>query len=112
MAQTPHYETRLLAGVIVPDTDLINKSIALAKESLPIDGFNHVMRSWLNGQAMINRLPSDKRTEIDAEAYGVATILHDLGWYVQGSFDTCCHDENFINSFLNNAGRSRPILCH
>jgi hypothetical protein len=78
--------TRLIAGVTVPDTPLINASIALAQENLPINGFHHVMRAWLNGQAIINHLPPNNRSVIDVEAFGVATILHDLGWYVPTSF--------------------------
>ena len=74
--------TRLVAGVTVPDTPLINASIALAQRSLPANGFNHVMRAWLNGQALINHLPIENRSRIDTEAFGVAAILHDLGWYV------------------------------
>ncbi|KAF2733349.1 hypothetical protein EJ04DRAFT_553393 [Polyplosphaeria fusca] len=72
--------TRLLAGIPVPDTQMINGSIALARASLPDEGFNHVMRAWLNGQAIINRLPAANRSIIDEEAFGVAAILHDLGW--------------------------------
>jgi hypothetical protein len=82
MVQIFHHMTRIIAGVTVPDTALINASIALAQESLPTNGFNHVMRSWLNGQAMINHLPSDNRSAIDVEAFSIATILHDLGWYI------------------------------
>ncbi|KAF2872254.1 hypothetical protein BDV95DRAFT_627996 [Massariosphaeria phaeospora] len=78
--------TRLIAGVTVPDTPLINASIALAQESLPINGFHHVMRAWLNGQAIINHLPSVNRSAVDMEAFGVATILHDLGWAFNTSF--------------------------
>jgi hypothetical protein len=82
MVQILRHMTRLIAGVIVPDTPLINASIALAQENLPTNGFNHVMRAWLNGQAIINHLSIDNRSVIDVEAFGVATILHDLGWYV------------------------------
>jgi hypothetical protein len=83
MVQIFRHMTRIIAGVTVPDTTLINASIALAQNNLPTNGFNHVMRSWLNGQAMINHLPPDNRSTIDVEAFSVATILHDLGWYIQ-----------------------------
>ncbi|KAJ4355675.1 uncharacterized protein N0V89_003695 [Didymosphaeria variabile] len=72
--------TRVIAGIPVPNTPLINSSIALARATLPDQGYNHVMRSWLNGQAIINKLPLANRSRIDEEAFGVATILHDLGW--------------------------------
>ncbi|KAF2113977.1 hypothetical protein BDV96DRAFT_647469 [Lophiotrema nucula] len=79
-----HRLTRVIAGIPVPNTPLLNSSIALAREVLPDDGFNHVMRSWLNGQAIINHLPQANRSKIDQEAFGVAAVLHDLGW---GGFD-------------------------
>jgi hypothetical protein len=72
--------TRVIAGIPVPNTPLINSSIALAQANLPSHGYNHVMRSWLNGQAIINHLPRSERAKIDVEAFGVATILHDMGW--------------------------------
>jgi hypothetical protein len=74
------YMTRIIAGIPVPNTPLINASIALARAELPDHGYNHVMRAWLNGQALINHLPPSNRSKIDVEAFGVATILHDLGW--------------------------------
>ncbi|PVH94055.1 hypothetical protein DM02DRAFT_694210 [Periconia macrospinosa] len=86
MVQILNHITRIIAGVTVPDTPLINASIALAQQSLPTNGFNHVMRSWLNGQAIINHLPPKNRSMIDTEAFGVATILHDLGWAFNTSF--------------------------
>lgn len=72
--------TRLIAGIPVPNTPLINSSITLARSALPDHGYNHVMRAWLNGQAIINKLPQSNQSSIDQEAFGVAAILHDLGW--------------------------------
>lgn len=74
----PHL-TRIIAGIPVPNTALINSSIAYARATLPDDGYNHVMRAWLNGQAIINRLPKANRSGVDQEAFGVAAILHDTG---------------------------------
>jgi len=88
------YLTRVIAGVSVPDTPIINASIAFARAELPDYGYNHVMRAWLNGQALINHLPESNRSEIDAEAFGVATILHDLGWLVQSSFTSSIDTDN------------------
>lgn len=73
--------TRVIAGVTVPNSPLINASIALAREALPENGFNHVMRAWLNGQTIINKLPEYNRSKIDLEAFGVAALFHDMGWY-------------------------------
>lgn len=89
MVQLLNHVTRLIAGDTVPDTALINASIALAQQSLPTDGFNHVMRAWLNGQALINHLPSENRSAVDTEALSVAAILHDLGWYAAALSSHC-----------------------
>jgi len=72
--------TRILAGILIPDTPLLNASIAFARDALPDWSYNHVMASWLNGQAIINHMPPEKRALVDQEAFGVATILHDIGW--------------------------------
>ncbi|KAF2448128.1 hypothetical protein P171DRAFT_428251 [Karstenula rhodostoma CBS 690.94] len=80
MVAVSHLLTRVIAGIPVPNTPLINTSIALARAALPDQGYNHVMRSWLNGQAIINSLPKANRSLIDQEAFGIGTILHDLGW--------------------------------
>ncbi|CAI6293037.1 unnamed protein product [Periconia digitata] len=86
MVQLLNNVTRLIAGVTVLDTPIINASIALAQQSLPLNGFNHVMRAWINGQALINHLPAKNRSHIDVEAFSVAAILHDLGWAFNTSF--------------------------
>ncbi|KAF9737672.1 hypothetical protein PMIN06_010323 [Paraphaeosphaeria minitans] len=80
MVAISHLLTRVIAGIPVPNNPLINSSIALARAALPDQGYNHVMRSWLNGQAIINNLPAANRSRIDQEAFAIATILHDLGW--------------------------------
>ncbi|PVH90864.1 hypothetical protein DM02DRAFT_708676 [Periconia macrospinosa] len=85
VALVPHL-TRLMAGIPIPNTHLINSSIALARANLPEHTYNHVMRSWLNGQAIINHLPAANRSKIDVEAYGVAAILHDMGFAWNASF--------------------------
>jgi len=72
--------TRLLAGIRIPSTPLINASIALAHDNVPPQAYNHVMRTWLNGQATINKMNSTARSQVDEEAFAVAAILHDMGW--------------------------------
>jgi len=79
--------TRVIAGIPVPNSPIINASIALAHDNLPTLTYNHVMRSWLNGQAIINKLPAANLSMVDQEAFGVAAILHDLGWSVVKGFD-------------------------
>jgi len=72
--------TRLHAGIAVPDTPLITKAIAFARKYMDDQGYKHVVRSWLTGQASINRLPRSERALIDEEVFGISILLHDLGW--------------------------------
>lgn len=67
--------TRLLAGIVVPDTPLVARAIEYAREHSEPYLFNHVMRSWLFAVAITQQ----KRTPHDAEVLAVATVLHDLG---------------------------------
>jgi HD domain len=67
--------TRVLAGVSVPDTPLIARTIEYAREHSEPYLFNHVMRSWLFAVTLA-RL---KQTAHDGEVLAVATLLHDLG---------------------------------
>jgi len=67
--------TRLLAGVVVPDTPLITRAIEYARGSSEPYLFNHVMRSWL----FAVRLAQLKEVAHDGDVLAVATLLHDLG---------------------------------
>ena len=71
----PAGATRLLAGVSVPDTPLITRTIEFARERSEPYLFNHVMRSWLFAVLLAQR----KETAHDGEVLAVTTILHDLG---------------------------------
>ncbi len=68
-------ETRVLAGVTVPNTPLVARAIELARESSTPYLFNHSMRSWLFAEAIAQA----KNAAHDAEVLAVATLLHDLG---------------------------------
>ncbi|HEY0505784.1 MAG TPA: HD domain-containing protein [Lysobacter sp.] len=67
--------TRLIAGVAVPDTPLVERAIAYAREHSEPYLFNHVMRSWLFAATMARH----DGVAHDAEVLAVATLLHDLG---------------------------------
>jgi hypothetical protein len=67
--------TRVLAGVVVPDTPLIARAIEYARENSEPYLFNHVMRSWLFA-AILAEL---RQSPHDGEVLAVATVLHDLG---------------------------------
>ena len=71
----PDVATRLLAGVLLPDTPLISRAIEFAREQSEPYLFNHVMRSWLFAVLLAER----KQTPHDVEVLAVTTILHDVG---------------------------------
>lgn len=66
---------RTVAGITVPDTPLISRTIEYVRENSDPYLFNHVMRSWLF--AVI--LAGQKGETYDLEVLAVATLLHDLG---------------------------------
>jgi len=68
-------ETRVVAGVLVPDTPLIASAIKYARENSEPYLFNHVMRSWLFAVSLVQLKP----TAHDGEVLAVATLLHDIG---------------------------------
>lgn len=65
---------RELAGVVVPDTLLVQAAIDHAREECEPYLFNHVVRSWL----FAARLGQIKGAAFDAEAVALGTLLHDL----------------------------------
>jgi hypothetical protein len=67
--------TRVLAGVPVADTALIDRAIEYARANSEPYLFNHVMRSWLFAAALAKL----EQPEHDAEVLAVATLLHDIG---------------------------------
>jgi hypothetical protein len=67
--------TRVLAGVVVPDTPLVAKAVEYARENSEPYLFNHVMRSWLFAAALAQL----RQAPHDGEVLAVATLLHDLG---------------------------------
>jgi HD domain len=69
--------TRLLAGVLIPDTPLITAALAFARQHMNDITYNHVLRSLLFSESIASSLPSSHR---DTEIQAVASILHDLGW--------------------------------
>ncbi|HEX8897031.1 MAG TPA: hypothetical protein VF783_27210 [Terriglobales bacterium] len=68
-------QTRLIAGVSVPDGPLITAVIEHAQRLSEPYLFNHAMRSWLFAEA-ISRI---KRIDYDREVVAIGTILHDIG---------------------------------
>jgi hypothetical protein len=66
--------TRMLAGISVPDTPLVGRAIDYARKTCEPYLFNHVMRSWL----FAARIAELENTEYDAEVVAVGTLLHDI----------------------------------
>jgi len=64
-----------LAGIDVPDSAVVHDAIELARSSSSPFLFNHVMRSWLFGALIAERVPSAP----DPELLALAIVLHDLG---------------------------------
>ena len=67
--------TRIIAGVLVPDTSLISRAIEYARQHSEPYLFNHVMRSWLFAVSIAEQ----RKVAHDSEVLAVATLLHDLG---------------------------------
>jgi len=68
-------QTRLIAGISVPDGPLITAVIDHAQRLSEPYLFNHAMRSWLFAEA-IGRI---KGIDYDREVVAIGTILHDIG---------------------------------
>src|SRR6201982_1786479 len=68
-------QTRLIAGVSVPDGPLITAVIEHAQRLSEPYLFNHAMRSWLFAEA-VGRI---KGIDYDREVVAIGTILHDIG---------------------------------
>jgi hypothetical protein len=75
MANIP---TKIIAGVTVPDTPLINKAFEFAQKNLDDVSFNHVVRSWLFGSFIADHMPPLQGR--DNELHAITALLHDLGW--------------------------------
>src|SRR4051812_14626897 len=65
---------RTLAGISVPDTPLVERSIEYARQNCEPYLFNHVVRSWL----FAVRIGQLQTTHHDAEVVAVGTLLHDV----------------------------------
>jgi HD domain len=68
-------DTRLMAGVSVPDSPLITEVLEYARKLYEPYLFNHSMRSWL----FAVRIGQLKGIDCDPEVVAVGTILHDIG---------------------------------
>ena len=65
---------QILAGVSVPDTDLVANALAYARRACEPYLYNHVVRSWL----FAARLGQLQAIPHDEEVVAVGTLLHDV----------------------------------
>jgi hypothetical protein len=99
--------TREIAGITIPDTLLVNKAIAHAREQGDDFTYNHVMRSFLFAIASVSVVTTAvSNYAIDYEALAISTILHDLAWSVDS--DKCSADKRFE---IDSANAARQFLA-
>src|SRR5258705_1921038 len=67
-------DRRMLAGIQVPATPIIDRAMEYARQKCEPYLFNHVVRSWL----FAVRIGQIKNIEHDAEVVAVGTLLHDV----------------------------------
>jgi hypothetical protein len=67
-------DSRMLAGIRVPATPVVDQAMEYARQKCEPYLFNHVVRSWL----FAARLGQLQSIEHDAEVVAVGTLLHDI----------------------------------
>jgi hypothetical protein len=71
---TMSIDTRMLAGIRVPATPIVDRALEYARQKCEPYLFNHVVRSWL----FAARLGQLQGIWHDAEVVAVGTLLHDI----------------------------------
>ena len=69
-----HTSSRILAGVSVPQTQLVDQALDYARRECEPYLFNHVVRSWL----FAVRIGQLRKIDHDAEVVALGTLLHDI----------------------------------
>jgi len=67
-------DRKLVAGVSVPNTEVVDRALEYARQRCEPYLFNHVVRSWL----FATRLGQLQNFDHDAEVIAVGTLLHDI----------------------------------
>lgn len=83
-ASSAEIPMKSIAGIAVPDTDLANEATSIAKAALPLEIFNHSLRTYLFAQLIAKA----KKIDHDVEIVYVASILHDSGMSAAHMSDT------------------------
>lgn len=76
MATSQTLPTKVVAGVTVPDTPLITKALEFVRPYSTDDTYNHIVRSFLLGFIIADKVLPDR----DREAHAIAAIIHDIGF--------------------------------
>jgi hypothetical protein len=86
--------TKVLAGVTVVDSPLIDGALQYARAHSDDMTYNHVIRSWLFGVIIYTRLHAvGAMPELDLEAHAISAIFHDLGW--DNTYELVSKDKTF-----------------
>jgi hypothetical protein len=72
--KTTLIDTRILAGVQVPATPIIERAIEYARQRSEPYLFNHVVRSWLFAE----RIGQIRKIRSDSEVVAISALLHDV----------------------------------
>ncbi|KAH7165303.1 hypothetical protein EDB81DRAFT_710760 [Dactylonectria macrodidyma] len=77
--------TRVIAGVTLVDTPIVQAAQAYARAHNDDMAFNHVMRTWILGVVVYQKLyEKGLLPDMDLEAHAISAIFHDLGWDCTG----------------------------
>jgi HD superfamily phosphodiesterase len=68
------FNSRMLAGVSVPDTPLVGQALDYARRECEPYLLNHVVRSWL----FAARIGQIQEIDYDEEVVAVGALLHDI----------------------------------
>jgi len=94
--------TRIIAGVTVPDTELVSRALQYVRSDSNPFLFNHVVRSWL----FAVRLGQLQNLSYDPEVVAVGTLFHDIGRFVLEAADLA---SEFARSTGMGATRARLV---
>ncbi|KIM98204.1 hypothetical protein OIDMADRAFT_167037 [Oidiodendron maius Zn] len=79
--------TQVIGGVTVIDTPLVRAAQAYARQVSANYLYNHIIRTWLFGALTISHNTTLQET-VDLEVHALASILHDLGLVLNGTWIT------------------------
>jgi hypothetical protein len=100
---SPAQAPKAVAGVALPDSRVAREASKIAKASLPIEIYNHSLRTYLFAELIAKA----KKIDHDSEIVYVSAILHDTGLsakYMSESFAFEVDGANVAKSLLSSHG--------